>query len=965
MAKMTQSFVLLLALLAGNAAHAQDMTIKHLSIVNGLPSNTIYSIAEDKLGFIWVSTEVGVSRFDGQKFTNFTIEDGLSENEILTLAADSKGRIWFLGFSGTLSYYYNGKFYNSSNDSLLAKVPVVASYEYFFEDRWHGLWFSSTEGYVHIFNNRMEYIAAQQVNTIAGGIVYNTDSGVSFLSSFSKSYSYLPDGSVLSMADSGMVLRNGKMQKLILAHNARKDSVRFGFILLENNDKLWVCTRGQGIFRYSWNNMAAAPDKYLQGKATSCVLKDHEGNMWVSTTGDGLYMLLPWNGAARTYDASNSIISGDVYATTKSDKGVIYAGLNGGTACTIAQDKVERLPLAKLNLTYNRVVKILSKGDDAFFACDNGLIRYNEAAGINTLLSIGVSSDRFTTIAHSIKDMCFYKDGIAAAEGYLVFANATLLKPGNKDHALLPVSERNTRKYAIFKDHNDVVWYATAKGLLSYDGATTKDHPGINNQLSEKIKSIAETADGTLLLATYGRGLIFCKGDTIIKQLTHKTGITHDICKRVVVHKNKIYLATAGGVSCITWEDAAIKSIQLFTTANGLASNDVNDVYADDDEICIATSAGLTILNAKTAHQFSAPPPVYITSIKSGARLLAADSNYTLPYKQNSLHIDFIGISYRSAENIHYRYRLDESQQWQETDNTAVDLSYLAPGAYHFQLCARTLNGAWSKPRSFVFIIKPPFWRTIWFAAICAFTFITTMLLIVRYRVNTANKKRNDALKIKDRIVHLEQQASQAMMNPHFIFNVMNTIQHAINNSDIHKANLYLADFAKLIRMNLDISLKKYISLEEEVAYLDMYLTLESARFGDRLTYQITVADDIDEYETMIPVMLLQPFIENAIWHGILPMKGTGRLTVAIAHADRDTLMVTITDNGIGMQRSKDSKHTDLKTHKSRGMQLTEQRLELLGTIWNRKLTLHISDAYPDAENRGTKVVLTLPSDLS
>lgn len=210
----------------------------------------------------------------------------------------------------------------------------------------------------------------------------------------------------------------------------------------------------------------------------------------------------------------------------------------------------------------------------------------------------------------------------------------------------------------------------------------------------------------------------------------------------------------------------------------------------------------------------------------------------------------------------------------------------------------------------------------------------------------------------------MEQQALQAMMNPHFIFNVMNSIQHYINNNEKHEANLFLANFAKLIRMNLDISSKKYIPLEDEIAYLELYLLLESKRFGDKMTYNINVDPQIDCDETLIPVMLLQPYIENAIWHGIMPKTENGHVQIDIDKDKNGMLKICITDNGCGMPKENEKINSFTKSHISKGMKMTQQRLDLLGTITGNTLHIFINDAYPGEHYRGTKVVFLLPGDI-
>jgi len=165
--------------------------------------------------------------------------------------------------------------------------------------------------------------------------------------------------------------------------------------------------------------------------------------------------------------------------------------------------------------------------------------------------------------------------------------------------------------------------------------------------------------------------------------------------------------------------------------------------------------------------------------------------------------------------------------------------------------------------------------------------------------------------------------------------------------------------------MNLDISSKRYIPLDDEIAYLKLYLSLENIRFGKRLTYNINVDQAIDGDETMLPVMLLQPFIENAIWHGILPKKGDGQVQVNINKQKDGMLLIHIMDNGVGMPGAGAVKNEDIKMHVSKGMKMTQQRLDLIGKITGHTLYISMQDAFPGEHYRGTLVAFLLPGDLA
>jgi LytS/YehU family sensor histidine kinase len=211
-------------------------------------------------------------------------------------------------------------------------------------------------------------------------------------------------------------------------------------------------------------------------------------------------------------------------------------------------------------------------------------------------------------------------------------------------------------------------------------------------------------------------------------------------------------------------------------------------------------------------------------------------------------------------------------------------------------------------------------------------------------------------LLLKNKILMLEQQALQAMMNPHFVFNVMNSIQHFINTKNTVSANKVLTGFARLIRKNLEICTQSYISLAEEINYLNLYLSLEKNRFGEKFQFEIKVDEEVDREEVFVPSMLLQPYIENAIWHGIMPKEEGGKVTISIVENADDTLLIKITDDGVGIENSLAGKKDG---HQSKGMSLTNERINLLNKIEAKAIQLHIKQN----GKMGTTVTITIPTD--
>lgn len=217
---------------------------------------------------------------------------------------------------------------------------------------------------------------------------------------------------------------------------------------------------------------------------------------------------------------------------------------------------------------------------------------------------------------------------------------------------------------------------------------------------------------------------------------------------------------------------------------------------------------------------------------------------------------------------------------------------------------------------------------------------------------------------MKDKLQQLEQKALQAMMDPHFIFNVINTIQHFINIGDKLAANHYLTDFAKLIRISSGFSKKSSVLLEEEIAYLQLYLSFEKLRFGENLSYDIIVKPAIDTRVTSIAVMMIQPFLENAIWHGILPLKTKGHVCLEIDWESANLLKIKVSDTGIGIKEQFIAFNLLDQLPEIPAPCIAIQRLKLMQETTGQKLYMRYSYLNPELKNKGSIAEFLLPANI-
>lgn len=251
------------------------------------------------------------------------------------------------------------------------------------------------------------------------------------------------------------------------------------------------------------------------------------------------------------------------------------------------------------------------------------------------------------------------------------------------------------------------------------------------------------------------------------------------------------------------------------------------------------------------------------------------------------------------------------------------------------------------------FTITRQKYREAVFRCIITIIIIIFLVMLVVYIIREKRRRKRELI-IQNNITELEQKALQAMMNPHFVFNAMNSIQHFLNKSDSVTANRILARFARLARKHLEICMKSRITLREEIIYLRFYLSLEKIRFSNRMDFKITVSSDVDAEDILIPSMLIQPFIENAIWHGLMPKGDDGYININF-ELEEEELVISIVDNGIGLLNSEKLKK---QNYISRGMSLIRERVSLLNKLNSRSIFIF----QQQTGDSGTEVLIRIPA---
>ncbi len=496
-------------------------------------------------------------------------------------------------------------------------------------------------------------------------------------------------------------------------------------------------------------------------------------------------------------------------------------------------------------------------------------------------------------------------------------------------------------------------YIGNVNGLFEYKNGNLIQIDLLASNVPIRVEAIAELQDGSLVIGTKGHGILLRS-----KQKTQNFTTTDKLCSDMIeyVHvdrEDNVWVGTLNGLNKITnitgqWQ------ISSFSTATGLPSNEVNCIASHGGKVWIGTPKGLAILDSKKNSETTLHSIPMIESIEINNKLVDKDKMQYLSHNRNNIQIQFITLAYQKFGNILYRYRFDPSVGWSTT--TDKKITYIAPvGNHHFEIQSQNEDNSWSESAHWYFTVNPPWWKSWLFLLLTTGTIVLGAFSYYRRRLSQFTEQ----AKAAQEKVRLQQKALQAQMNPHFLFNCLNAIQNLIMAGKSEDAVNYLSRFATLVRNVLNSTTKDKITLESDLILLENYLALEKIRFGDKLHYEIIVADDIDQYDVLIPPLLIQPLVENAIIHGIAPSTNRNGLLTIHYTVVKDKLDIMITDNGVGVLQSQINKGLQ-NDRISFGIETSKQRIKLLAV---NETTYFAITEINDAEGRpcGTKVNIQIP----
>lgn len=975
--------VLFICLFCAAKIAGQSTAYTAFTVNDGLPSNNVYRVLEDDKGFLWIATDAGVARFDGKNFQRYTTRNGLPDNEVFYLEKERDGRIWIGAWKQIPAYF----------DEVRNRfvTPFDEKMQRWFEDtgmtaltplKDGGMRYANRNHYV-IFHNGKVTKFGLNTGRFEDTMIEDFPDGTSITWHTWKDHShhqitsslYYYKGSVPT--DSVQVQKEGESSDL-------SGHINDGNVyLFRRNDPRCVVLSGieahpmrykrdtihvpepfiDGFFTRRYFYFTAHSGKiYVYDKKTlqpvsvvggdyipNCFGEDRKDNWYVGTVDKGLVVYR--SSPLRQVEMPDRYTHTNFRSIARRADGTLFAGNYHGEIVEIGKGKstVHKTN----NIVAAKIRKILFSGNDIYTFSEQGIYRnYTQRL-----------------LIPRVKGFSFAKTALSYNDSFiLIGTNYGLVKLDTRTQAtreLLPCDiKKVVRVTSMVKAGEPSVYFGSSNGLYEYDyeAGTYVSRDNLHPALKNRISALGYTPDGLLWVATADNRILVLEDNKVVIDASIGDAADGSIRCITAGKPGHTWISTSNGITVIQYRRENGKFVydrHRIAIGDGLASNDVQELLYGNGSFYAATSHGISII--PDSYRTSVIPiPTYLVRMRINQDDAPISDRYQVDYGQQDIQMQFAGVDLDGRFG-HLQYRLDDHPRWIDLSQNTLNIQ-LRTGVHKLEIRAVDVNGnISSEVRVIRFDVAVPFWQSAWFWIALG----TLMQVVLYYSISRYLKRKKEArLARKIALVQtaaLEQQAFTSLMNPHFIFNALNSIQHYINVQDRKGANRYLSDFASLIRRNFDAAQQSFIPLEEEIENARIYLSLEKMRFNDRFDYAFQIKDDLEPDDWMIPTMILQPLLENALLHGIMPSSVHGELTIGLQQRNQE-LLIEITDNGIGMENSRTLKKDDV--HKSSGIALIYKRIAALGNLGSHPPSITMRPAFDSPANPGNKAIIIIPATL-
>ncbi|MBC7411593.1 MAG: histidine kinase [Bacteroidia bacterium] len=958
-------FIIILLILSGTNTVAQSLFFKNYNVEHGLSAVQINALHQDSKGYLWCGGYAGIDKFNGKTFIPYTPTNGLADYYINCITED-KNRHIYIGTPNGLSVYNGTTFTNYTTAQGLPSNDVKCMLS-----ANSLILIGTSNGLVSISNNKMSTLLKNEAiltlsNYIGDTILVSTNNG---LYKYSNAHIILYNSKVKNMAriartDSNtLLMTNGKKlflfkNNVLAPYNPKGMNTGESIIndlYIDKNNEWYVATQN-GLMKIV-NNVATYyyPGNDLNSNKIYCIINDYEGNKWIGTY-NGIYRFK--TSAFINYNIQYGISVPFIFGINQTENNDIWFGTSGGGI---------------YNYNGKGMFTNYTTADGVSNNYINCIATYKKnklVAGTDKGLTI---IDNTTKKLHAIKNCGGLEDKKISA---IIFTNdsAVYLASGNEIYSNYELIKNNTMPanavvYKLFQDYKKRVWVCSLNGGI---------YCIEKNKISNKNKffsthcntyfSAAQDELNNLYFASIEGLFILNCATQKISQLTTDQGLMSNLIYEIQYDQkeHKLYIGSNKGLSYLDVRKLnATKQIRIenYGYNEGFTLSECNSqsmLIDHKNNLWVGTVNGLVYFDKQYLQPNIYPAKLHFTHFSLNDRDTVLRLGQRLDYSYNNITTYVDGICLTNPQSVKYSFLLKGyEKKWSlPSPNNFARYTQLPPGKYELMAKCSNNSNVWNEPISFMFTIKSPWYAHPLALLTYALLVIVGLYFLIAWRITIIRNKEAR----KTLLAGYELKALRAQMNPHFIFNALNSIQHFVLSNEPMAANKYLSKFAKLVRNILNNSERSEISLQEEIAQLELYLDLEKLRFEELFFYSIIVQDGLNVNNIEIPTMLIQPYVENAILHGIVPLKKDGKILIMFEIHDQNLLKCTIQDNGIGREKAALLKKNSINKHQSAGTRITQNRLALLNKINNTKLsaiTTNVIDA--DGALNGTLVTLYIP----
>ncbi|OUS21616.1 hypothetical protein A9Q93_00425 [Nonlabens dokdonensis] len=951
--------------------NAQEPVKLTINENNGLPDNEVYNIVEDNQGFIWIACNNGLIRYDGSNYKSYTHPEkrGLSVFEPFV---DHLDRVWCINLAGQLFYVDNEdhlQLFMDLSTELKGSLPS----------------FQVTEKYVIVstyFKQLSINLETKEISTFLlekneGNFFNLGNAGKKILTSHSnKLYNFrdgkkvkidsipfkpfqLKDrpnvGEIIPLAQDDYLFihkqaetvrsfrfKTGKWFKV----EAPLELIEFkGFLKVSYlNDYLWFTTENGVIQLRLENNKLHIENHFLKGFFTTKIILDRDNNYWISTLKNGL-VILP-NIYIKNYDIENKYVA----SLEKVNSNSYCVGYENGTVEYIDVKKSLRkvLPIKSgtsvTTMHYDKhrnVLFIFQKLKTYLYHFEtNKVIEIEKFANTKSFKLI----DDFNLITGS--------------------SGSGLIKRFSSDFKKSEtIYEQNTRILSCFYDSIHQISYF---GFI--DGLIARDKDGIISQIktidNELIlaNNFTQDSQGIVWASTASQGVYGINKFKIEKHLNTDLLSSNNI--NAISHANsQLWIVTQEAIHQI---NVITNELLTLTRKDGIPFTTARDIIVLDNKVIVGGINGLFEIDKNSSFK-----PLNITNFYF-SKLLVDNKPHALKGKikvredESSMSLFFNATGLRGLSNGKFYYRTKNGAPWIPVaqGSNVLQFSGFTAGDYQIQLKAANAENY----KSITLNVYQSYYKTWWFLLLLCIAITGPIIWYYKRKLRFRESEKNKQLKqlaLDNELITLRLENLRSQMNPHFIFNALNSIQEYIINNERNLASSYLVKFSRLIRMYLEHSRENEISLSEEIQAMKLYLELEKVRFEEKLEYVLDIDASLNQDVIKIPPLFIQPYVENSLKHGLLHKKKNRHLLVKFEHSPVDNnLIISIKDNGIGRKQAQQIKSQRVDHYKSFATYANNERVQLLNNKRETKITVVVNDLMKDHIATGTLVVITIPQIL-